>query len=516
VFDGAVVGALLTAPVVAASYLGWKLLALPFAPFDLFDWIVRTLPGSVVTFGIDSMVSVIRALPIGDTSAVAKTVEQAMAIAAVGIGGAAAGAALFAMLRLSGEPGLLLGVTFGAVIGGLTLAIEESMNRIPTVTFLDGASVVVMGLAWGTAFGWVYDQLRHTGDRATDDGAASTDGRDRRQFLIRVGGAAAAVTVACTVWGRLIRSTRSLVAAVRWSATHAMPNAGSPVEPAPGTRAEFTPLESHYRVDTTTRAPVLDERRWRLRVGGLVQKPLELTLDDLHQYQPTHQFITLACISNPVGGDLIGTTRWTGVSLQQLLPRLNLRSAAGHLKITSADGFHEVVALDLIEDDPRVMLAFAWDGVPLAVEHGFPLRLYVPNVYGMKQPKWIRAIDAIERWEPGYWVSRGWDRDGEVKTTSVVDTIAITAKRTDDGGQTLVPVGGIAHAGARGISRVEVRVDDGEWRAARVREPLSATTWVVWRLDLPLQPGAHVLTVRCYDGVGTAQIAGFHTKRATV
>ena len=397
----------------------------------------------------------------------------------------------------------------GAVLGGATLAIEQSMNRIPTGSFLDGAFVVMVWVAWGLAFGWAYDELRHAGDRTMDDRSAVSEGRSRRQFLIHLSGATAAATVVCTTWGLLIRNARSLALGERWSATHAMPNAGSRVTPAPGTRPEFTPLENHYRIDTTTRAPVLDTRRWRLRVGGLVEKPLELTLDDLLQYEPLHQFVTLACISNPVGGDLIGTTRWTGVSLQQLLPRLNVASSAGYLKITSADGFYEVLALDLIEHDPRVMLAYAWDGVPLAVEHGFPLRIYIPNVYGMKQPKWIRAIDAIERWEPGYWVSRGWDRDGEMKTTSVVDTVAVSAKSADGSGQTLVPVGGIAHAGARGISRVEVRVDDGEWREAQIREPLSATTWVLWRLDLPLQQGEHLVTVRCYDAVGTPQTAGF-------
>src|SRR5207248_4989971 len=125
-------------------------------------------------------------------------------------------------------------------------------------------------------------------------------------------------------------------------------------------------LEQHYRIDTNTRAPVLDERRWRLNVGGMVERPLELTLEDLRAYEPMHQFVTLACISNPTGGDLIGTTRWTGVSLQRLLPRFRVKPGATHLKITSADGFHEVVALEVIENDPRIMLAHAWDGLPLS------------------------------------------------------------------------------------------------------------------------------------------------------
>src|SRR5439155_10482390 len=139
-----------------------------------------------------------------------------------------------------------------------------------------------------------------------------------------------------------------------------------------------------------------------------------------------------------------------------------------------ADGFWEVVALDTIRRDDRVMLAYAWDGVPLPVEHGFPLRLYVPNLYGMKQPKWITAIEAIDHWEAGYWVSRGWDREGLMEPTSVIDVVSVDAVAS------VITAGGIAHAGARGIAKVEVRVDEGEWREARLRTPLSATTWVIW------------------------------------
>ena len=216
---GAVVGALLTAPLIALSYLGWRLLGLPFAPFDVFDWITRSLPGSVVTFGIDAMVRLVRALPFGSTATVAKTAEQAMAIVMVGIGGAAAGAALFAVLRLSGEPGLLFGVILGAVLGGTALTIEQSMNRIPTGSFLDGASVVAMCLAWGLAFGWVYDRLREGGVRPSDAGSAPVGSRDRRRFLIRLAGAAAVATFASTAWGLLIRNARSLASGERWSAT---------------------------------------------------------------------------------------------------------------------------------------------------------------------------------------------------------------------------------------------------------------------------------------------------------
>src|SRR4029450_12154117 len=149
------------------------------------------------------------------------------------------------------------------------------------------------------------------------------------------------------------------------------------------------------------------------------------TLDRIRSYEPLHQFVTLACISNPVGGTLIGTTRWTGASLQHVLPDFRLAPNATHLKISSADKFYEVVPVDAIRADERVMLAYDWDGVPLTTKHGFPLRIYIPDLYGMKQPKWIESIEAIDHWEPGYWVKRGWDRIARMKGTAAIDAASV-------------------------------------------------------------------------------------------
>ena len=277
--------------------------------------------------------------------------------------------------------------------------------------------------------------------------------------------------------------------------------------PASGTRPEFTPLERHYRIDINTIPPAVDEKQWRLNITGLVESQLALTLDDLRRYEPMHQFITLECISNPVGGDLIGTQRWTGVSLQKLLPDWRLKPGATHLKMRSADQFFEVVSLDAIKADPRIMLTYAWDGVPLPREHGFPLRIYIPDIHGMKQPKWIEAIEAIDHWEPGYWVERGWNKVAQVHATSVIDTVAVDMTLIGADRRKLVPIGGIVDAGARGISKVEVQTDDGPWDQAELRKPLSQLTWVIWRYNWPYQPGKHTFTVRCYDGNGTRQIA---------
>ncbi|MCL5279869.1 MAG: molybdopterin-dependent oxidoreductase [Planctomycetes bacterium] len=343
-----------------------------------------------------------------------------------------------------------------------------------------------------------------------------------------MGGATATITVAGAAVGVLARDFRRRQMmgpyAERWSMTHPLPNAEATVQPAPGTRPEYTPLDRHYRIDINTIPPAINEGEWTLKVTGLVDKPRTPTLMGLRRYEPMHQFITLACISNPVGGDLIGTTRWTGVSLQRLLPDLGLQSTATHLKIRSADGFYEVVPLDIIRSDERVMLVYAWDGVPLPTGHGFPLRIYLPDVYGMKQPKWIESIEATDRWEPGYWVVRGWDKIAQMKATSVIDTVAVDMTIIDASREVLVPIGGIAHAGARGISKVEVQVHNGPWQEAALRTPLSGLTWVIWRYDWPFESGDHTFTVRCWDGAGNAQIVapnppephgatGLHSKR---
>src|SRR6185436_18929086 len=305
----------------------------------------------------------------------------------------------------------------------------------------------------------------------------------RRRFLVRLGGATAAITVAGATVGALAAG-RERPRGRRWSASHPLPNAADPVVPAPGTRPELTSLERHYRIDINTMAPSVDGETWRLAVRGLVERPQELTLAALRALRPTDQFVTLSCISNPVGGDLIGTTRWTGVSLQELLPHLGLLPGATHLEIRGADGFHEVVPLATIRSDPRVMLAYAWDGLPLTVGHGFPLRIYIPDLYGMKQPKWITSLEAVDRPRDGYWVVRGWDRTARMKSTSVIDTVAVEAATRGSDGALVVPVGGIAHAGARGIQRVEVQLDGGRWQEARLRHPISPTTWTIWRVDL--------------------------------
>ena len=515
IFGGLSVAAMLTAALIGILFFAWRVAGMPFVPFDTFDWLTRVLPGRLIAFGIGTMVSIIRVLNLGPIASTAKMAEQATAIAILFIAGVVGGVILFLVLRATrSRYGLTVGLALGVVFGFPAMLI--SLHASATANVGPGAGavwVLAAFLVWGAVLGRAEQQLISIAQPTEQLAEPAVERIDRRRFLVKLGSTTALITVAGAVVGELAEARRreAVMRAggelMRWSATHPLPKANAAVQPAPGTRPEFTPLDRHYRIDINTIPPKIDQRQWRLKVSGLVERPLALTLEQLQSYEPMHQFITLSCISNPVGGDLIGTQRWTGVSLQRLLPDLRLNPGATHLKMRSADQFFEVVSLDAIKGDPRIMLTYAWDGVPLPREHGFPLRIYIPDIHGMKQPKWIESIEATDHWEPGYWVERGWNNVAEMHATSVIDTVAVDMTMIDTDHRKLVPIGGIAHAGARGISKVEVQVDSGPWERAELRAPLSELTWVIWRYDWPYQSGRHTFAVRCYEGNGTPQTA---------
>jgi DMSO/TMAO reductase YedYZ molybdopterin-dependent catalytic subunit len=524
---GAITGLALTVPLIALFYLSAQLLGTAFVPFDLFDWLARVLPGGVITFGIDFLVSVIAALNLEDVSRTAKTAEHILALVILVVIGMVVGAALFNYLRKRLKVDYLPGLVAGALIGVPAAIISGTFNQSadadPLVSL---AWILVLFLAWGVALVWVYRQLATrvgtVEGREVIPETASVERLDRRSFLIRVGGAAAAITVVGSGVGALLGKdtldTEAENVTPPWSAHHPLPNAEATLQPAPGTRLEFTPVQNHYRIDINALPPVIREEGWKLKVGGLVDTPLELTLQNIREDFPAvDQFVTLSCISNPVGGELIGTQRWTGVPLKRILTAAKPQEGAAYIHITAADGFDEYLDRSLANTDDRIMLAYAWDDLPLTTAHGFPLRIYIPNLYGMKQPKWITRIDLTYEADEGYWVRRGWDAVAQVRATSVIDTVAVDARYEADG-QMFVPVGGIAFAGKRGISKVEVRVDGGDWNEAELRDPISDLTWVIWRYDWPFQAGDHVFSVRCVDGLGAQQIEtprGEHPSGAT-
>ena len=517
---GALVGLLLTMTLTSLLFLADQVAGLPFIPFDVFDYVSRILPGALLTFGIDMMVEMIIAFNMGETSVAAKTAEQLMGLGAFLALGTAAITVVYGLLNRSKTqarnlvPGLALGLAFGAVM----MLISSQVNLTATAPAPAQIIWVVLTFAiWGMAANWIYNDLAHSdGKTKTDEETGETvtvEPLNRRQFMVRVGGASAVLTVIGAGLGAFVgrRPGEGAVVseipadAATDGAGNVLPNAADTLEAAPGTRPEYTPLDDHYRIDISSRPPVIDSNDWRLEVTGLVDNPVSLSLQDLYdKFDRIDRFITLSCISNRIGGTLISTTKWSGFRMSDFLEYVKPQADAVAMKITGADNFDEYVMLDVVEAEERVMFAYEWDDQPLKQKHGFPLRIYIPDRYGMKQPKWIKSIEFVDAWAEGYWVRRGWSKEAIVNTTSVVDAVSTDAILKDDGGY-VVPVGGIAYAGAKMISKVEVSVNGGDWEEAQLRQPLSELTWVIWRYDWRFQEGDYRFEVRTYDGEGVLQ-----------
>ena len=514
--SGLLSGVLLTAPLTALLYLVDKLAGLPFVPFALFDWIAKVLPGSVVTFGIDIMIDGMRMLGMS-VAGTAKTAEQIGATILFFLIGVVIGTIFMVVLKWrNAGPMFNYGLIAAAVFGVPMVAVSLPMGQSTADPIMTVVVLMALFIGWGLAFIPLYRRLLLDPNRLeTEDQIRWAKSINRRQFMVRVGAATATITVLGAGLGGMLARTerRQLVETVGESGEPAvqsnappLPNANDPVEPAPGTRPEYTPVEDHYKVFIRSEPTYIDGASWVLPVIGMVDNPLALTLDHIrNNYESRDQFVTLSCISGRIATSLISTTWWTGVSLQKILADAQVQEGAQHLVITSGDGFHETVDLDLIASDERIMLCYEWDGNPLPFDHGFPLRIWLPDRYGMKQPKWITGMEVTADYRPGYWVVRDWDEVAQVRATSVIDTVAVD-NIVDRDGQMLVPVGGIAFSGARGISKVEVQVDSGPWEEAQLRTPLSETTWVIWRYDWPFQEGKHTFAVRCAEADGTPQI----------
>ena len=517
VITGAIAGALTMLPALALSYLAYRLALLPFLPFDLFDWLARVLPGSVVTTGIDTLIAFLRAVGIPTSSA--KVVEQFVAFVIMLLIGAVAGALIAVLLRRTTVGGWRLGLTVGLFLLLLFVFVEGSLGFGGNGLVVFGWIGLLLG-GWGAALGALLERMA----------APEQTSAERRSFVFRA--AVAALAVALGGWGigRLVgpRGADEGAGEPLASSPGGEPAPDLPpppegrIEPVPGTRAELTSNEDFYRIDINSVPPVISLDDWHLDVAGLFRNARSLSLEDIMAYPAVTQALTLSCISNWVGGDLIGTSYWTGARLRDVLEDLGLQPEAGALYLEAEDGFYEtVVAEDMM--DERTLLVYAMNGETLPVEHGFPLRIYIPNRYGMKQPKWIVRMEAIEAWRPGYWVDRGWSMEARPHIVSVIDTLA-----AEPDAEGIVPVGGIAWAGDRGISRVDLQVDDGPWEEAELRTPpLSGLTWVQWRYNWRATEGRHTLTVRATDGAGALQIAeeqdvhpdgatGYHSVRARI
>ena len=295
---GALVGGLLTMTLMSLLFLADMIAGLPFIPFDVFDYVSRQLPGPLLTFGIDTMVEMIITFDMGETSAAAKTAEQLMGLGAFLLLGIVVSALFYAALNRSKSsarslyPGLLLGLGLGAVM----MVISTQVNLTATANeYVQLIWVLFAFQVWGAAANWIYNILAHSDAKTkTDEETGETimvEALDRRQFMVRIGGASAVLTVIGAGLGALVGGQPGegqVVDELPATASDGdLPNINDDMQPAPGTRPEYTPLDDHYRIDISSRPPVIDSNEWRLEVSGLVDNPVSLSLQDLYdKFEP--------------------------------------------------------------------------------------------------------------------------------------------------------------------------------------------------------------------------------------
>ncbi len=334
---------------------------------------------------------------------------------------------------------------------------------------------------------------------------------DRRAFLVGAGFALGAAALSVAAGRFLVDRARRVVARSRSEVV--LPGSVEPVAsppPAaaldvPGISPVVTPNGEFYRIDTALTVPMVELETWRLRVTGMVDRPYELDFGDLLDMDMVERYVTLACVSNEVGGDLISNALWLGVPLERILERADVSPEATQIVGRSVDDFTVGFPTRVALDGRVALVAVGMNGEPLPFEHGFPARLVVAGLYGyVSATKWLSEIEltTLEAFD-AYWVPRGWAKEAPIKTQSRIDVPRKRA-RLDAG---LNPIAGVAWAPNRGIAGVEVSVDDGPWQVAQISEPLSDDSWVQWSYGWDARPGDHVVRVRAIDGSGEVQIA---------
>jgi DMSO/TMAO reductase YedYZ molybdopterin-dependent catalytic subunit len=348
------------------------------------------------------------------------------------------------------------------------------------------------------------------GSPPTPRPASAPPGGSRRQFLV-TGTTAAGIAAVGLVAGRLL-GERGAVTQARSALKLPRPRAviGDRLPPGtdfriPGLSPFITPNATFYRVDTALILPQVPPSGWRLRIHGMVDREIDLSFDDLMRRPLIETYVTLTCVSDPVAGPYIGNARWLGASLASLLREARPRAGADQILSTSADGYTSGTPVQTVLDGRDALLAVAMNGVPLPVEHGFPVRMVVPGLYGyVSATKWVTDLKLTTFGaETAYWAQRGWTQQAPIKTESRIDVpLTGTTRRA---GRT--PVAGVAWAQHKGIDAVHVRVDRGPWHQATLAAVPGIDTWRQWVWQWDATPGLHVIEARATDGTGYTQTA---------
>ncbi|GGV20442.1 oxidoreductase [Streptomyces litmocidini] len=475
---------------------------------ELVAGLVRPAAGPVTVVGgavIDRTPAAVKDFAIrtfgeNDKTALRLGILAVLALVAIALG------ILALSHRRAGAAGVLL---FGVV--GATAALSR-----PDYTGIGDVLPPVAGALVGAfALYVLVSRAVSAPDPADGVRADGSGGWNRRGFLTAAGVTAVAATSAGAL-GRFFTGRQGQGAvASRESLVLPKPASPAPAVPAgvqlkvPGLTAFSTPNRDFYRVDTALTVPRIDAGTWRLRIHGKgVTRPLTYTLDDLLARPLIERDITLTCVSNEVGGPYVGSARWLGVPLADLLREADVRppsrgGEADQLVARSVDGMTLGSPVEDVMDGRDAMLAVGMNGEPLPFDHGFPVRMLVPGLYGyVSACKWITDIEltTFDAYDP-YWVKRGWARRAPIKTQCRIDTPKPFARPSAG----TVTVAGVAWAQHRGITRVQIRVDDGPWRDADLAAQAGTDTWRQWTYRWDATPGGHTLTVRATDGTGRVQ-----------
>jgi DMSO/TMAO reductase YedYZ molybdopterin-dependent catalytic subunit len=337
--------------------------------------------------------------------------------------------------------------------------------------------------------------------KAQDD---STPDRSRRAaFGLLVAGALAGM-----IGGIVSRRLQSVAgernAAVLPPAVKTAPPIPPDVQPKGVALPSFiTDNADFYRIDTALLVPQVSRDDWRLRVHGMVDREITYSLGDLEAFEVVEKAVTLTCVSNPVGGDLIGNAVWRGYRVRDLLAGAGVHRDADMVLSTSVDGFTVGTPVEALTDDRESLLAIAMNGEPLPVEHGYPARLVVPGLYGyVSATKWVTDLE-LTRFDraQAYWTRLGWSARAPIKTQSRID-VPRSGQLVQVGPVTF---GGVAWAQHRGVRTVEVRIDEGPWQAAELGASYSDDTWRLWSYRWAATPGSHTISVRATDNTGAVQ-----------
>lgn len=372
--------------------------------------------------------------------------------------------------------------------------------------------------------------------RAASASSATTPGRlstpearasSRRSFL-RLAAGVAGGALAVGAFGRVLAHGREKVEAARTALATRFRSVPAPAGVSVGVAGVapwVTSAADFYRIDTSLSVPLITPSDWQLRIHGAVDKEITLGYDELLARGLTQAWLTLCCVSNPVGGNLISNAYWAGVRIAPLLAEARPHAGADAVLSRSVDGWTAGTPLGALTDDRNAMFAVAMNGQPLTPEHGFPVRMVVPGLYGyVSATKWVVDLEVTSFSSfSAFWSQRGWSPQGPVKTESRID---VPRKGADVSAGTVM-VAGIAWAQHRGITKVELQVDDGVWAPARLAADPTIDTWRQWSYAWTATPGSHTLRVRATDGTGAAQTAevadvvpdgasGWDTVRVTV